>query len=314
MTTVTTVDPFSQDPARAEARAAIQAANEEAAARWDDPQFHREIAAEMSTVIYWGFNHENILSLMTEVETVGLNDRITIREVRGLKVFWVALGGYIDQSNIWAHTVELQKDQVGFHLSEAEDKMIAGFVEAANDIQGLAIQTMDAAMQVRLLSLFQTAIPSSSPYYVQGAGLSLSALDTALIEVMEETQTLEVPAIIGRASMINQIFNDLLASNNFTPETNEVLLRSGVIGSYKGANVIRLRNFRNDANVSYFPANEMYVVGRDASKFGFWGGLTTKEWTEQGGWYWHLMGRRLAGGLLYRPERVRRIVDTSIAA
>lgn len=314
MTTVTRVDPFTADPERAEARRVIEAANAEAAARWDDPAFHREIAAEMSTVIYWGFNHENILSLMTEVETVGLNDRITIREVRGLKVFWVALGGYIDQSTLFSHVVELQKDQVGFHLSESEDKMIGGFVEAANDIQSLAIQTMDAAMQVRLLGLFQAAIPSSSPYYVTGAGLSLAALDTALTEVMEETQTLEVPAIVGRASMINQIFNDLLASNNFTPNTNEELLRTGLIGTYKGANVVRLRNYKNDANVSYFPGNEMYVIGRDASKFGFWGGLTTKEWTEQGGWYWHLMGRRLAGGLLYRPERVRRIVDSSLPA
>lgn len=312
MTTVTRIDPFTFDPDRAEARRLIEAANAEAVLRWEDPAFHREIAAEMSTVIYWGFTHENILSLMTEVETVGLNDRITIREVRGLHVYWVALGGYIDQSTVSAHVVELQKDQVGFHLSEAEDKMTAGFVEAANDIQSLAIQTMDAAMQVRLLSLFTTAITSSSPYYVQGAGLSLAALDTALTEVMEETQTLEVPAIVGRASMINQIFNDTLSANIFSPTTNEELLRAGVIGTYKGANIIRLRNYKNDADVPYFPNNEMYVIGRDASKFGFWGGLTTKEWTEQGGWYWHLMGRRLAGGLLYRPERVRRIVDTSL--
>ena len=112
--------------------------------------------------------------------------------------------------------------------------------------------------------------------------------------------------------MINQMFKDLLAANNFTPETNEQLLRSGVIGIYKGARVIRLRNFKNDAGTPYFPNNELYVVGRDASKFGFWGGLTTKEWVEQGGWYWHLLGRRLAGGAVYRRDRIRRIVDTSL--
>lgn len=311
MTTVTRVDPWSNNEERAKARAIVEAANQEARDRWDDDDFHKEFAAVMTTNIFEGFRHENVLAMMTQVETVGLNDRITIREVRGLRVFWVSLGGYIEQSTLRARVMELTKDQVGFHLSENEDKMTANFVESSGEIEDLAIQTMDAAMQVRLITMFQTAIPSTSPYYIEGAGLSLAALDTALTEVEDETE-LDMPAIIGRAPMVNQIFNDLLASNNFTPETNEQLLRTGVIGIYKGARVIRLRNFKNDNDVSYFPNNELYVVGRDASKFGFWGGLTTKEWVEQGGWYWHLMGRRLAGGALYRPERVRRIVDTSL--
>jgi hypothetical protein len=311
MTTVTKVDPWTNNEERAKARAIVEAANQEARDRWEDDDFHREFAAVMTTNIFEGFRHENVLSLMTQVETVGLNDRITIREVRGLRVFWVSLGGYIEQSTLRARVMELTKDQVGFHLSENEDKMTANFVESSGEIEDLAIQTMDAAMQVRLISMFQVAIPDTSPYYIEGAGLSLAALDTALTEVEDETE-LDLPAIIGRAPMVNQIFNDLLASNNFTPETNEQLLRTGVIGIYKGARVIRLRNFKNDIGTPYFPNNELYVVGRDASKFGFWGGLTTKEWVEQGGWYWHLMGRRLAGGALYRPERVRRIVDTSL--
>jgi hypothetical protein len=311
MTTITRIDRFSNDPEREALRRKIEAVNADARDRWGRPDFHEEFAATMTENIFWGFRHENVLEMMTQVENVGEFDRITIKEVRGLRVFWVSLGGYIEQSTIRARVTEMQKDYVGFHLSEEEDKMRANFVESSTEIQGLAIQTMDAAMQVRLISMFQTAIPNTSPYYVSGAGLSLAALDTALTEIQEETE-LTLPAIIGRASMVDQIFNDLLASNNFTPETNEQLLRTGVIGMYKGARVIRLRNFKNDNDVSYFPNNELYVVGRDASKFGFWGGLVVKEWNEQGGFYWHLLGRRSAGGMLYRPERVRRIVDTSL--
>jgi hypothetical protein len=63
---------------------------------------------------------------------------------------------------------------------------------------------------------------------------------------------------------------------------------------------------------SFFPANEMYVVGRDASKFGFWGGPLSKEW-EDHNWYWHHLARQDFGGGVFRPDRLRRIVDTSLA-
>jgi hypothetical protein len=54
------------------------------------------------------------------------------------------------------------------------------------------------------------------------------------------------------------------------------------------------------------------VLGRDASKFAFWGGMLSKEWTEQDNWYWHYIARRDFGGVVHRPDRARRIVDTSI--
>lgn len=312
MTTVTNVDPWGRTgEERAAARAKIEAANKDAAENWGNPEWHREMAAVLTETIFEGFRHENLLSLMTQVETVDRNDRITIREVRGLRVFWTAMGGYIEQSTLTSRVMELAKDIVGFHVSENEDKMEAQFTETSTDIVDLAIQQMDAAMNVRLISMFQRAIPTTSPYYVSGAGLSLPALNTALREVKDETE-LEMPAIIGRSTMTDQILDALTATGQFIPETNEQILRTGVLGVYRGARVITLKNFKNDAGRPFFPGNELYVVGRDASKFGFWGGLRTKEWVEQGGWYWHLMGRRLAGGALYRPERVRRIVDTSI--
>jgi hypothetical protein len=115
--------------------------------------------------------------------------------------------------------------------------------------------------------------------------------------------------------MTDQIIDQLVANNSysgFLPQTNEDLLRRGVRGTYRGAQIITLKNFKDDEDVAFFPANEMFVVARDASKAAFWGGLLSKEWDEQDAWYWHYMARRDAGFVVHRKDRVRRIVDTSI--
>jgi hypothetical protein len=298
---------------RAEAAAVAKAADEEAARNWGELAWHKEMADVLTQTIYEGFRHENLLSLLTTVETVAETDRITIEEVKGLRVFWVSLGGHIEQSTMQRSVFELQKDIAGFHVSENEDKMRVGFARTSNDIVNMAIQRMDSAMNAKLIRIFQQALPETSPFYASAPGVSLTQLDTMIDEVMEESED-EFPAIVGLSGMVNQVQSQLREEGGFLPETNEQIIRTGVIGVYRGCRLIRLRNFKDELGRSFFPRNELYVAGRDASKFGFWGGLRTKEWIEQGGWYWHLMGRRLAGGALYRPERVRRFVDTSRAA
>jgi hypothetical protein len=188
------------------------------------------------------------------------------------------MGGQIDQSSITEDIWEMPRDYVGFHVSELEEKLESGFSRASANIVSLAIEQMDAAINARLLRLFQAAIPdNTSPYYITAAGLSLASLNTAIAEVQDESRS-DIVSIIGRSTMTGQIIDELADLNGFTPETNEEMLRNGRLGVYRGANIIRLRNFRNAAGVSMFPANELYVVGTDAAKVGFWGGLRAQEW------------------------------------
>lgn len=293
-------------------RAKMAAADRAAREHWYDPDFRREVAADLTTTVYEGFQHENLLAYMATVENVDLGDRIFMEEVRGLEVFWVSMGGQIDQSSITEDIWELPRDYVGFHVSELEEKMESGFSRTSSNIVTLAIQQMDAAINARLLRLYQAAIPDAgSPYFITAAGLSLASLNTAIAEVQDSSRS-DIVSIVGRATMTNQIINELADLNGFTPTTNEQILRTGLLGVYRGANVVRLKNFRDANGVSYVPANEMYVVGADAAKVGFWGGLRAQEWSEQGGFYWHYMGRRTAGFGLRKPEYVRRIIDSSI--
>jgi hypothetical protein len=273
------------------------------------------MAQELTETIYKGFEHENLLGLMTEVENAPFDGRVFIKQVRGLKAHWVARGGYIESSTLRADVIELPRDTVGFHVEEFEDKLVTNFAETQATLVDLGIQRLDAEVNLRFLRALQAAVPSGSDQYISGAGLSLTALNTALREVRDESRDFTV-TIVGRSTMTDQIIDLLTAGPNsgFIPETNEALLRRGVLGVYRGARIVTLKNYKDADEKPFFPANEMWVIARDASKFAFWGGLKSKEFSEQDNWYWHFLARRDFGGIVHRPRRLRRIIDTSIVA
>jgi len=300
---------------RAALREQIDLVNADAKENWDDPAWHREMAQQMADTILEGFEHENLLQIITQVENATFDARVYVKEVRGLKAHWVARGGYIEASTLQSKVMELPRDTVGFHVQEFEDKLITDFAETQSTLIDLGGQRLDADVNLRVLSLFQAAIPSSSPYYVSGSGLSLSALNGALRDVRDASKVNDV-SIVGRSTMTDQIMDLLLGTGSngagFLPQTNEDLVRRGVLGTYRNATVVTLVNHKDADDVSFFPANEMYIVGRDASKFAFWGGLMFREYSEQDAWFWHYIARRDFGGVVHHPERIRRIVDTSI--
>jgi hypothetical protein len=305
------------DESRKALREALDAANREAAENWDNPVWRREMAQEITETIYWGFQHENLLSLYTQVENVPFDGRSFIKEVRGMRAFWVARGGYIEASNMHSEVFEIPRDTIGFHVYEFEDKLRSNFGETQQSLVDLGIQRLDANVNLRMLAMFQAALPTSSAFTIQTAGLTLAELNLGLRQVRDVSLDFNC-TILGRSTMVDQIMDQIAGTGGntagFFPETNERLLNQGVIGVYRGARIVTLKNYRDDTDVPFFPANEMYIIGRDASKFAFFGGLLSKEYTEDDNWYWHYLARRDFGGVVYRPNRLRRIIDTTISA
>lgn len=294
-------------------QAKIDRLNKEAAENWDNPQWRSLMAQEVTETILFGFIHENLLGIMSQLENAPIDGRVFIKETRGLKAFWTARGGYLEASTIRSDVMEIPRDMVGFHVYEFEDKLRTNFAETQADLIDLGQQRLDAEVNLRALRLFQAAVPSSSPYYITGAGLSIQALNTAIREVADASFNAGQITIVGRRTMTDQIMDELTSGNYpaFLPETNEAIVQRGVLGTYRGAKIVALRNYKDDEDIPFFPANELYVIAQDASKFAFWGGLLAKEYTEDDNWYWHYLARRDFGGVVYRPERLRRIVDSS---
>lgn len=314
------VDPFGRPKADdiAQYERAKAALNEEAKANWDNEAWHREQAAILSEKFDYGFQFENLFPTYFEVRNVGEFDTVTITERRGLNVFWTARGGYIDETQLKTERFDVPRDTIGFHVSEFEDKLRANYAETIETLADLAMQRMDAEINRRMFQMLQTAIPSTSPYYVNAAtGLSKEILDTAVREVndtIQPTGGVQPPVtILGRATMIDKISEVVTdAAALFDPEATAEIRRRGRLGVYRGANVVRIQNYTDENDQSFIPDNELWVFGGTVGVFARYGGMKTKRWEENTVDYVHYRGRTDVGGLVYAPQRARRIVDATV--
>lgn len=302
------IDNYGRSPEdREKAAKLIEAVNQEAKENWEDPEWRREMAAVLTQSILEGFRYESFYDQIIDVERVGFDDRVIIEEETGLEVFFIAKGGHIEASSMVSEVLEMPRDTLGFHVYEFEDKMQANFAKSAATLRSLAVQRLDAEVNQQIRALVEASIDSGSPYYITGAGLSQTALNQAIREVRDESNGGAI-TIYGRAPMVDQIAD----FPGFADEALEEIRARGRLGVYHGASVVAATNFKDQNGVSYTPANELFVMSSDAGRFAMYGGLKSKEYVEQDNWYWHYLGRQDFGGVMIRPERVRRVVDTNI--
>ena len=293
------------------------ALNEEARTNWDDDKWHREVAAVIASRLDYGFQFENLFGSYFQVQSVGEFDTVELTERRGLKVFYTSRGGYIEESQLKTERWTLPRDTIGFHVSEHDDKLRAGFAETIEALVGLAEQRMDAEINRRMFNLLQAAVPMASPYYVASTGLTSGELNDAIRDVgdsIKPSGSMRAPiTVIGRAAMVDAV-SDIIGTGagNFTEAAAEELRARGMVGTYRGANVVRVFNYTDENGDSYIPANELWVFGGNVGQFAFYGGTQTKSWEENTVDYRHYRGRRDIGGLIHHPEQARRIVDSSV--
>ncbi len=309
------LDPWGRNrTAIAEAAELAKKLNIEARENWDNEQWHRQIAADIATTLDYGFTFDNLFSTMINTEVVGEWDRVKIRERRGLKVFYTSRGGYIDESQLRTEQWELPRDTMGFHVSEHIDKLRADFATQINDLVTLGQSRLEAEVNRRIMTLAQTAVPSTSAYYVATSDLSKEELDAAIRDVRDAIQPDgqgPVPvSVMGRAAMVDKIC-DL---DGFADEALEEIRLKGRLGVYKGAQIVQINNWADEDGVAYMPANEVWVMGGNAGKFALYGGLQVKSWDENTVDYRHYRCRKDVGGLIHHPEQTRRLVDSSVTA
>lgn len=290
-------------------REIMEKANEEAREYWGDAKWRSEFAAELTESILLGFEYETLVDRWIETENTDFNGRIFVKEATGLKAFWMARGGYIEASSMTAEIAEIPRDMVGVHVFDFEDKFINNFTESAQTLRDLSIQRMDAEINRRVHTVLAEAVPTGSPYYVATPGLSKASLDNAIRAVQDSSRSGEV-VIVGRPTMTSQICD----FEGFGVETLEEIRHKGVLGSYRGATIVSLKNYKDEDGQPYLPGNEMWVMSRDTGKFAFFGGLKSKEFMDNDNWYWHYIARRDTGLLIHHPERARRLIDSNQAA
>lgn len=313
------LDPFSRPSSEqvAEYTRLKAALNAEARDNWHNESWRREIAALVASRLDYGFEFTNLFGSYFLVQNVGEFETVELRESRGLKVFYTSRGGYIEESQLKTERWELPRDTLGFHVSEHEDKLRANFADTVERLVSLAESRLDAEVNRRIFNLLQAAISSGSPYYSNPAGMTKANLDAAITAVRDAIKpvngTMPPITIIGRAAMVDRI-STVVTDTAIMPDfgaTAEIRAQ-GKLGIYRGCNIVAVQNYTDENDLSYIPANELWVFGGTVGMFAMYGGLQTKSWTENTVDYWHFRGRKDIGGLIHHPEQARRIVDSTV--
>lgn len=305
----------TQDPLVEEMKAIKARVNEEAAAKFYDKSWRRDVAQEIVDGIEQGFESNNIIDLFSETLNLELNGRFVIEELRGLQAFWHGRGGYIEESDLWKDAYEILPDTIGFHVVQSEDRLRTNFAETAETLVRLGTKRVIAEINARVLGVYQAAIQSGDASYIGTGSLTLANLNSALAGVRDASE-MSNPVIIGRSTMVEKIIDLLTATNGytlFTPETNEEILRTGVRGVYRGAQIVTLNNYVDADGNSTFPGNELFVLDRSAGKTAFFGGPQFKEFIEDDNWNWHYIARWDVASTLIYKDRVRRIVAGDVS-
>ena len=305
-------DQFTGTPEQAaEYKELAKALNEQARENWDNPEFHRQVAADLASELDYGFTFENSFSSYFSTETVGEFDRVILKERRGLKVYYTARGGHVDETSLRTEQWELPRDTLGFHIRESEDQLRANFADEIAAVVSLGQDRLEAEVNRRIFNTLQAAVPNTSPYYVSGATLDKAALDTMIREVKDAIKPNgqgPVPVtVIGRAAMVDQI-SDFAG---FAYPAQEEIRLKGRLGVYKGAAIQQLVNWTDEDGDSYIPANELWVFGGNVGKFALYGDLRVKTWSENTVDYQHYRAVKDIGGLVHHPEQARRFIDTT---
>ena len=207
--TKTMVDSFGRTAGgqRADQLEIMEAANQEARENWEDPQWRREFAAELTESILLGFEYETLIDRWIDTERTDFDGRIFIREAGGLKAFYMARGGYIEASELTAEISEVPRDMLGVHVWEFEDKFLTNFAESAQTLRDLSIKRMDAEINRRVHTVLSEAIPSGSPYYLATPGLSKPARRRGDRGGPGRSRESGNVVIVGRPTMTRQIMD-----------------------------------------------------------------------------------------------------------
>jgi hypothetical protein len=294
-----------------DAKAAL---NTEAQDNWDRPEWHREQAALIAERLEWGFRNDNVVGSYFPTQNVGMFEKIVVEELRGMKVFWTARNGQIDESQLTTDTFELPRETLGWHVSEFEDNWQADYALTVERLISYARQRETAEINRRIFTCLQEAIPSGSDYYedASSTGLTAPVLNPLLSAVADEAQpgsgSLAMPlAVVGRAAAIDGICD----FTNFADTALEEIRRSGRLGVYRGANIVRITNWTDENGLPYIPDNEVYILGGDLGRFVNYGGVKFRTWTEDATDHYHARSRRDIGLSIYRPQLARRILVDS---
>lgn len=206
-----------------------------------NPNNRYELAQILSYVINDGFvERTNYLEEIADVKRTGMGEKAQFKiEVEGLKAYFQAKSSSTERSKISDKYLSMKTDEVSI-------RPVVNFYDLQTgkaDFTRIAQQAV-AELELKTVKRIQDVVYAAfsamgTPNYSQGSGLAAGTFDPILHAMLRVGGS---AAILGDIEALSK-FTALVGYNNNVPDALVVEHnQNGMIGSYKGGNLMKLNN------------------------------------------------------------------------
>lgn len=218
----------------------------------------------------------NYLDAIADVKRVALGESIQFNvKLEGIKAYVQAVGSTVQRSQVINKQVTLTPVEVGARPVIHFAKLANGQQTMENVIEDAIVAIEDKIADYAESVMYTAYSALSTPFYASGSGFVTATFDPMLYAIAR----IGNPVITGDIQLLGKV----LPSTVSDPMT-DAYNRNGFIGSYKGANILRLDNKWTDVGMSTLELDRalLYVLPAGMPdlrplKVGFEGGVRAMD-------------------------------------
>jgi len=256
---------------------------------------------------------QDIVPLIIESKTVGLDEIDYMEEdLRGLQAYWQGTGGEIVAGIIRNQRERMPREEMAIAIDLHDDQIRTSFWGTLSDLRSHAADKMRLLPMEKLIQLVARALPAGTT--IDGDPLTavvpLGTLADSDVDPIQRAVLRYSKAGVSFVGTQHALFNladiGLVYGDNVSAE----LFRTGIIGQYKGSNVVVVENSTDFFGDDIMPENEIWIVGQNAGRLTYYGNQVKTQVLARSGFNKQWESARDAGMSLFGAEagRIGRIV------
>jgi hypothetical protein len=227
----------------------------------------QELSFDLINLAWADAMSQDITAQLIEVKTIGLAETDYLDDdLRGMRAYWQGKGGQILSDILRYERSIMPREEIVTAIDGHQDQFATNFWGSFDKLRTQANEKVRQAPVQRLVELIRAAITGGAFYGTFAASTLTSAqLDSVIDQVFARN---------GRASILASPMGARYLANvglEYGDAAKESILRTGVLGTYKGSTVVQVENFEDFAGTFVLPNNELWIVGAKAGRLTYYG-------------------------------------------
>jgi len=237
---------------------------------FNDPMQSHALAEIVSRLLYEDVRHQDILSLMCDIEYFELGQQMQFAVTKGVKAFVHEPGSYAPRSVVVKKTLDLYAEQTSVNLQLNLLELKSGRYGSLPDLKRQMAREILGARYAAIWNAFKAAVPSGTVgnYHTiaaaSGADDKMALLNRAITNMNDRGA---IPkAIVGRYKAVSWISD--ISSTYYSDEWRGIRDRVGFLGAYRGIPIVYLTQYEDGYGQLRIDGDNLFIVAEGCGKFG----------------------------------------------